>query len=226
MEFESKPLEENKRVCLRLRDARERQGVGLETLSKRMKVSKKYLRAMEKCDFEAIPFAPIYKKNLIKNYAKTLGLDPAPYLAQYKTEEDTKDNKVFIPHVSKRQGITVNIPSIARIIAIIAIIGSVVLYIGFQIKHIVEPPELNIVSPREGLITSSPQIPIRGNTEEEIRILINGNEIKTQEDGQFEQNLDLQQGVNTIIITAQKKHGKTTNETRHVTYRQLEKPEE
>jgi len=222
MNFESLPLEENKRVCLRLRDAREKQGIGLDTLAKRMKISMRYLKDLEKCQFDLIPFAPIYKRNLIKNYAKTLGLDPTPYLDQYKIEETPQTENDFSPPTQKGLGSTLNIPSIARIFSLLLIIGSVLCYIGFQIKNIVDPPLLSIVSPREGLMTTSPQTSIKGITEKEIRIFINGNEIKTDESGNFEQLLDLQLGVNTIIVTAEKKHGKTTSETRHVTYKPTE----
>jgi hypothetical protein len=225
MDFESKPLEQTKRVCLRLREARENQGVGLDTLSKRMRVSKKHVQHVERCQFERIPFAPIYKKNLVRNYAKALGLDPEPYIEQYTLEEYSDKKSIHTPNLAPKTSLTINIPSIAKTLTLFILICSIFLYIGIQIKHIIEPPNLYLSSPREGQITNGAQIPVRGQTESEVRVLINGNEIKTDEDGNFEENINLQIGVNTLIITAQKKHGKTTNETRHITYRELPKEE-
>jgi len=220
MEFERKQLEPTKRVGIRLKEAREKQGLGLETLSKRMKVSKKYIASIEKSEFNKIPFAPIYKKNLIRNYAKTLGFEPKSYMLQYESEEHKEEEFAPIPAIRSSSRVTLNVPAITKFILSFALIASVIFYIGFQVKNIIAPPELFLQSPREGQITHESEIIVRGNTEKETRVFINGNEIRTNEEGSFEEQIDLQVGVNTITFTAQKKHGQTTKETRHVTYRQ------
>ena len=58
-----------------LRQERERQGVSLDTAAADIKISKRYLIALEEGRTDMLPH-PVYAKGFVKNYAKLLGLDP------------------------------------------------------------------------------------------------------------------------------------------------------
>ncbi|MFP5222475.1 MAG: helix-turn-helix domain-containing protein [Acidobacteriota bacterium] len=58
-----------------LRQERERQGISLETAATEIKISKKYLVALEEGQTKELPH-PVYAKGFVKNYARLLGLDP------------------------------------------------------------------------------------------------------------------------------------------------------
>jgi len=49
-----------------------------------------------------------------------------------------------------------------------------------------------------------------------VTVSVNGKDVGTNEKGVFEAQIDLSVGVNTLTIEAKKKHGKTTQEVRHV----------
>lgn len=73
-----------------LRQERERQGIPLEKIAGDIKISKKYLVALEEGRKEGLPH-PVYAKGFIKNYARILGLDPqemANILAQHYDVDD------------------------------------------------------------------------------------------------------------------------------------------
>ena len=80
-----------------------------------------------------------------------------------------------------------------------------------------------VYSPQNGYITNANPLVVRGETEPEVYISINGEEIVHYEAGQFETSIYLAPGVNTITISATKKHGKTTTETRHVILKESDK---
>ncbi|WP_243364528.1 helix-turn-helix domain-containing protein [Fundidesulfovibrio terrae] len=58
-----------------LRQERERQGISLEKAATEIKISKKYLVALEEGYTKDLPH-PVYAKGFVKNYARLLGLDP------------------------------------------------------------------------------------------------------------------------------------------------------
>jgi cytoskeleton protein RodZ len=58
-----------------LRHERERQGISLEKAATEIKISKKYLIALEEGHTKDLPH-PVYAKGFVKNYARLLGLDP------------------------------------------------------------------------------------------------------------------------------------------------------
>lgn len=65
-----------------LKQARERMGVELETISKEMKINRKILEWIEEETFEKLP-ALVYLKGFLKSYAQSLGLDPSKVIGEY-----------------------------------------------------------------------------------------------------------------------------------------------
>ena len=57
-----------------LEDARNRQGIDIETLAERTKIRPKYLRALENEDWEGLP-GPAYARGFIRAYADEVGID-------------------------------------------------------------------------------------------------------------------------------------------------------
>ncbi|MDP2693032.1 MAG: helix-turn-helix domain-containing protein [bacterium] len=217
--FQEKKLSAGKRVCIRLKEAREKSHVSLDELATQTKISKQHLIAMEQCRFEDIPYAIIYQKNFIKKYAEILKLPVEDILHQFIIEEAQlckKENKVHKEiHKKKFQ----NIPSFLRVSIIVIIAFALVGYLGWQIETLIKPPMLTLFSPENGLVTYNYELTVLGQTNQESKIFINGLEITSTGDGQFKEIINLSPGVNTIRVSAQKKHGKTTEIVRYVVYK-------
>ncbi|MBD3311019.1 MAG: hypothetical protein GF349_00800 [Candidatus Magasanikbacteria bacterium] len=213
--FKKKKLIRSKRICLRLKNLRQTKRVSLEELVQKTKLDKKYLKAIEDCRFEALPDAHVYQKNFIKCYLKALGVKPEPFLKQF-SEEETTDKKIEHPKKILKQNPLSNLPNILKYIGFASVVVILVVYLGAQVKNIVQPPQIQIFSPEEGYITEGNSILIHGKTESEVSVSVNGQEISMSDNGEFKEFVDLTPGVNTLTIKAQKKHGKTTNITRHI----------
>lgn len=218
--FSKKKLKPSKRVCLRLKEARVAANMTLTELSRRTKLSKKYLKALEECRFEEIPCAVIYKKNFIKRYAAALDINQETLVKQFVDEEVVKKEEEIktVDTVSKSR--MYNIPIIFRHVGIVAILVVCVGYLGLQVRRIVEPPKLNVYAPQNGQVTEKQMLVVYGDVEREAQVEINGESIMKNDSGQFKEEVTLSPGINTITVTAKKKHGKTTNETRHVILKQ------
>ena len=75
-----------------LRSAREDKNISLEDAAKDVKISKRYLKALEEGDYSDFP-AQTYIKGFLTNYAKYLGLDPRAVLGQYSKLMLPKDEE-------------------------------------------------------------------------------------------------------------------------------------
>ena len=69
-------------VGLELRQARERQGMSLEQISRKTKISLRVLRAIEASDETALP-ARVFTRSFVKTLAEEVGLDPDSTMRRY-----------------------------------------------------------------------------------------------------------------------------------------------
>lgn len=224
--FQKKKLDEAKPVCVRLREIRVASGMSIEDMCKKTRLPSSHIRAIEECRFHDLPNGSVYQKNFIKLYLQAAGVNPKPFIQQFVIEEqhspEIKQTVRKHPHRPYSPLRFQNLPSIIKYVGLVAIIFSVMGYLALQIQHILKPPHLYVFSPENGFITTNGQITIKGESEPEAEITINGQEVTNNDAGVFEQTLDLTPGVNTIIISSLKKHGKTTTETRYITYRNVD----
>ncbi|BBD07619.1 helix-turn-helix domain-containing protein [Desulfovibrio ferrophilus] len=74
-----------------LRRERERQGLTIDEVVQRTKISKSNILAMEAGNMDELPH-PVYAKGFARNYAKLLKLDPEEYASAMGREFVTEDN--------------------------------------------------------------------------------------------------------------------------------------
>lgn len=217
--FKKKQLEPCKRVCLRLKHLREERMISVSELATKTNISRLHIEAIEACDFKKLPDGVIYHKNFVRRYLEALDVDPTPYIKQFKEEEASA---LAPKKKQKRQSYFVqfgNLPATIRLIGVFVLLFAITGYLGLQVKRIVEPPQLTVLSPQDGLVSTQEEVIVKGATEREAVVTINGEAIQNSEKGTFEQAINLSPGLNTITIMAQKKHGKTTQETIYLVLR-------
>lgn len=200
----------------KLRSAREKMKWSLTELSTQTGVAEKYLDALEKGRYQALPKTGIFRLAYLKTCLRTLNLEPKSALKQFYNESGmegaqhksdiTKIKKppLLVPHMLFRNS------------AVILIMAIFIFYLGWQVKGILREPKLIVYTPAEGMVSGQLNILVQGQSEKEVRLTINGQDAMLGENGIFATAVDLSNGVNTITITATKKHGKTTTIIRHV----------
>jgi len=194
---------------------REEKNLTLDDLFSITHIDKKYLQAIEEGNYKLLPKTNVHRQAYIREYCQALDLNCEEFLSQFK--EETKHEKISSTTNNDYQkyyltSITIFLRNILVFIVILAFFT----YFGFQIKGILNPPKLNVLSPFEGQVVESMTVMVQGEAEKESQLTVNGKEIMLNEKGQFESSIDLAEGLNTIVISATKKHGKTTAVIRHV----------
>jgi cytoskeletal protein RodZ len=194
-------------------------GLDLDFISKKIWISKKYLEAIEEDRISDIPFAPIYKKNFVLKYAEAVGIPTETITEELSIEiqeEKTPQNSEFGTDYQPRMP-SYNMPAIIKGSIIAGIVILLLGYLVSQVNAMVAPPELDLFSPGNGLVTSEANLPITGRTNSEAKVFINGQEITTDSTGHFSERVILSTGINSITVTSETKHGKETKVVRHIT---------
>ncbi len=190
----------------KLKAARELRQINPEVAAKRLNIRLEYLLAIEGDRFDRLP-AGLYSKNYIKDYAAFLGL-PATETKQWLADNLEITNETSDPFSQKivRRKEFIVFPKLIKNIILALVFLACLFYLAFYFKKIVFPPFLNVYQPDKNLKTSENFIEIKGITEPEAELSINGETILNTNEGNFSTYINLKKGVNNIVIKAKKKY--------------------
>jgi hypothetical protein len=152
----------------------------------------------------------------IREYANALNLNPASFLYQISQESDLTNFTSTPPRRGLKLWALHSLSNIFRRMAIAVLLLGFLGYLTWQVNGILQPPKLTVFTPADGYISNKPVTLVQGETEKEVQLTVNGKDIMPNDKGKFEISVDLSNGVNTITISAIKKHGKVTTITRHI----------
>lgn len=169
-----------------LRSAREQKKIKIEVIAKKLLIKVDYLRALENNEKAKLPQG-VYANNFLREYARFLGLDYRALVKQFTSEDAVPiDNKeaLFERQVVAKKYL-VAIPTLIRNLIIATVALVCLIYIGFLINKIFQPPYLNISYPASDISTTEKQLVIVGQTEAESEVQINGQIVQVGNDGSF-----------------------------------------
>ena len=107
-------------------------------------------------------------------------------------------------------------PSMIRKACIGFVIILFVGYLSYQLYGIVKPPILVLSSPETDMVTVEHTLYVSGYTEKEAKIFVNDQAIAVDHNGQFAEAVDLQDGLNVLEISAQRKHSRNNRVVKHI----------
>lgn len=206
-------------VGQQLRCAREQKNLKIEAVAKKLIIRVDYLKALEDNNKEALPKG-VYTSNFLREYARFLGLDYKALIKQLADENNllTKQPEALFERQVVAKKYLVAIPALIRnlIIALVALV--LLVYIVFLVNKIFQAPYLAVSQPSADLQLQVKQLEIIGQTEAESTVEINGQSVQVVNDGSFKKDIYLENGLNTIIVSAKKKHSRAASVVRHVLY--------
>ncbi|KKW09342.1 MAG: Transcriptional regulator, XRE family [Candidatus Kaiserbacteria bacterium GW2011_GWA2_49_19] len=214
------------RLGERLQKKRRGLQLTIAELARRTRIAPKHLSALEQSNFTELPKAKAFRLAYVREYATALSLKGDECVEQFTREDGLSDAPLIHPHRAIRG---FPFASVSLFLRNALVLGGAALFAGYllwQVRGVLEPPRLVVYSPIEGQVSRAPVALVQGETEPETRLTVNGQNIMVNDQGAFETKIDLSTGLNTIIITAEKKHGKTTAVTRHLVVQQKNKNEQ
>lgn len=214
----NKIISENEAVAEILKNKRLEKKINIEKVAQKTGIHIKYLEALEKGDFSAMP-SGVYSKNFLKEYALFLGIDYQELLDMLNDQNyfsDSESKNGFFNRQKTKKRDFLFFPKIIKNILIILIVLGCFAYLGVSLKKIITPPELFVSFPSEDITVHDTSINVVGSTDPEASITINGEVVSNNKNGDFSKNINLKNGMNIIKISAQKKYSQETVLERYV----------
>jgi len=196
---------------------RQEEGYSLKQIEEKLGIQAKYIVALEDGQYNLLP-GEIYIKSFLKKYAEFLKVNPDMVLSLYDRESKIV-NQLKKQVSSNKEVRAIITPKTIRYAIIIIIVIAILIYLAFQIKMIFVPPKLTLDFPPENYITDQSTITFSGSTEPEAQMEINGQEVMVDPDGNYSQQVDLQEGVNSIRISVSKERSQPTVLARQILYK-------
>jgi cytoskeletal protein RodZ len=190
--------------------ARERKGVELYRAERDTKIRARYLEALERGDFKALP-GQVYTKGFLRNYALYLGLDPEQVLSQWKSEVGPRmtDRAIVVPPPrpleTPRSGLTFTpgiIVAAALTLGVLAFAG----YIAYQLFQFSKPPSLTVDNQQVSTVEAEEYL-LSGKSDPGTVITIQapGQEsfrVNADNSGNWQRTVPLNKGRNDFVVTA------------------------
>lgn len=192
-----------------LKNKREEKGFSLADVEKATKIRKKFLLALEDGRLDSLP-GKTYVCGFVKNYSQFLALPVETVLAVLRREYDDQKKKTLIPSGMTKpllsQGIfTKKITVPLTFFLALLLLG---IYLYAQYRSFESAPNLNIQYPPNKIEFRKETIDLKGQTDKESRVFVNGQEITVDESGRFLQKINLTKGENIITVVSINKQGK------------------
>ena len=235
--FKTKKIisQESQRVGGILKQAREEKDISLEEISEATKIQRRYLEDIENGEYQNLP-PDIYTCGFIKRCACFLRLDGEKIASFYRRERCIQEKMVeskggrkvgagsadvfkkdFSNSFSKRKLFIVT-PKILTLLLGIIVLATVIFYLWHQISSFNTVPQLRLSEPSEDQIINQDDIYFRGQTEKDVELKINGEVVCLDPLGNFEVEVNLQEGLNVIVLEAENHFGKKAKVVRRVIY--------
>jgi DNA-binding XRE family transcriptional regulator len=199
-----------------LKESRKEKQTSLGQIAQETKIRKRFLIALEKDDYK--PFSSVATiKGFIKNYAQFLGLDSEKILAIFKRDyrRNQEQKLILQPGVDLEKQFKWN-PKKSLILIIALFIIAFSSYLIHQYYGLLGKPGLEIYSPEDNKQVTEEQLIIKGKTDLDNSVSVNGNLIQINNQGEFNYRLKLISGENKIVIEVTNRLGRKTREMRHV----------
>lgn len=201
-----------------LRAARKKQGLTLEEVSKKTKITVQYLQAIEENNFKQLP-AAAFTKGFITNFAKTVSVDPQNALAIFRRDYDQDERGRIIPRgMAEPVKAKLNLftPTTTAIAISSAVALIIIVFFLRQIMIFLSAPPLEVTAPENQAQVSSP-VMVQGTTKPEASLTINNQPVTVSDSGAFQAQVTLISGEHTLVIKATSRSGKSRTVHRFVT---------
>lgn len=231
--FTEQQITQRKTIGEKLRAARMAAEVSIEAVARQIRISAKYLDALERGKYNDLP-SPVYIKNYTQIYAEHLGLSWEDLEEQYKqeitvyqhspkTQEEenssvlrTRSRRKLFASVTQHHRSPLMVSRLLRF-GLVGIIALILLsYFAYSVVRLLSPPDLELTYPTEDIIVTERIIQVSGQSTPEAVVTINGQPVAVEQDGSFTEEVVLRAGLNTLHITTQSKYGRERSITRYI----------
>lgn len=218
MTFAKRTMTASLTLGQRFQQLREETGLSVEAVAAKLHIAAKYVRAIEDGRYVDIP-GLVYARQFVRLYADYLGLQADTAMERFDHEYRVVSKTSRLPRPLPPARVSTEHPWLRRHFRFVLaslIVAVVLAYISWQAYRLFTPPRLLVTEPPTDITTSQNQIRVSGQTEPNVTVAINDQAVAVNASGQFSESVDVSAGLNTLRITAAKKHSQPRVITRQV----------
>lgn len=203
----------------KLKKRRAELGLDLAEVARRIQISLRLLQALEEDKYEKFP-AKVYALGFFKRLLNELVLtDQEEWLKEFNNEWEVRmfrKTKEVVPLPENRGREPYFTPTQFWTIAGILLFAALLIFLSLRFVDFVAPPELTLERPHEQEVAEKTTVMVKGKTEKESQLTVNGRGIKIDGQGNFEEEIETMPGLNTLEFRVQNRFGKESRVVRHV----------
>lgn len=200
----------------KLRQLREDRRLRIYDLSRKISVKDRYIDALEQGRYDLLP-TKVYAKGFVRSYARYFGVPEDVLLSLFEREysvfynintRDDEETMNKLPQVPR----FVLTPRIIAIFLGLAALLAIGVYLYFGIDSFISSPWLIIHEPVNNSVIQGNTVTVRGETRNNSRVFINGQQAFVDMDGSFAEEVILSVGANAIRVNSINKFNKETTQ--------------
>lgn len=205
----------------RLRGLREQAGMSVEEAARKMKTSSRYVRALEEGDWRAFS-AKVYIQGAARRMAHIFGCADADVFATACGREwdiacgASGKTDFSMPRAVADPRRFMLTPRRLGIGASVGMAVMLIVFLGIRLIAFTAAPGLTIYSPADESMFNTPIVEVRGETEKESSLTVNGREITLDEQGNFDEEIELPPGAVALHFISRNRFGKTQTAVRTI----------
>lgn len=203
----------------RLTKQREAGGMSAQDLAREVQAPLKYIEALEQNHFEIFS-AKVYARGYLKKVLEILAFENSEnILKEFDAEWEVQmfhrhRDPVSLPKANKTLPFLT--PRAVGIGVGAACALFLVGFLGWRLIGFLGAPRLTVIEPMDQETVERPLVRVRGVAEKESRLTVNGRELRMDERGNFNEEIELATGLNALEFFVQDKFGKVTKSIRYV----------
>lgn len=200
-----------------LKQMREDAKLSIDDIAYQTRIPAKYISWLESGNYKNLP-AEVYVKGFIAKYAKVLNLEKDDLLKIYFQESAAfnraRSKKNAVPTL-KSPRFVITPRFIAAMIGLMIFAG-VFGYLGWQVYFLTRQPRITLETMQSDFVTGEENHFLKGNVIGANILTINNKSINFNEKGEFDEVLNLSEGLNVIELKAENRFGKNTTLLRKI----------
>lgn len=213
---------ENETLGSRLQKRREALGLSIKDVADEIQTAQKHVLALEEDNYGVFP-AKVYATGFLKKILKLLGNeDVETWLTEFNTEWEVRmfrKEKTVVALPENRGEEPFLTPGRLGLITGGVLLLFFLLFLSSQLVNFVGTPGLSINQPEDQTILTHPLVRVRGKTEKESRLTVNGRELRIDGEGNFDEEIELATGLNALEFLVENRFGKKNKEVRYIIVR-------
>lgn len=210
---------ERETIGERIRKRREDLGFSITDIAHEIQAPAHYLQSLEEDIYEVFP-AKVYAQGFLKKFLTAISFpDQEGLLKEFANEWEVrmfrKDKSLIALPKQDDKDFYFTPRRLGLIVGGAALLLFILIF-GVQFVYFVASPAITISEPSDRAVFDSPLVHIKGNTERESQLTVNGREITIDGSGNFDEEIELGAGLNTLEFLVKDRFGKESKVVRYI----------